>query len=596
MTPFTKSRVIAAAVVLMLGLAACNSSNSPTGTATSSAGEGTPARGGTLNLLGKDDIDHMDPNISYYTIGAQSLRLWSRQLYTFPATPGKVTAPVPDLATGPAVISADGLTVSVTIRKGAQWDTTPARQVSAADVVRGFKRTCNPVQPFGGLPDFEELIAGFSDFCAGFAKVKTTATAIAAYQNSTDLPGVKVGADPLTVVFTLLHPAAYFPSMLTMTALCPVPAEYDAYLPDSPELAQHVIADGPYKVASYTATKSLTYVRNPAWVASSDPVRKAYVDKVVINETISQESAQQQLQTGTPTADMEFNDFPPPSQLPALIASKDPLLNLGETDSSNPYLVFNYLSPNNGGAMAKLPFRQALEYAISRTQLIQDAGGPTINPPLYQVLPKGIVGGTPSPDLYPYNVAKSKQLLASIGAGGVSVKILYDPAIAAIKKNFATLQQNLQLAGITAIGVPVAQSEIYAKYLPVPATAKRGVWDITFAGWGPDWYGNSALSYFKPLFGGKGSFPPGGSNFGFYDSAATNALIDQAQNAKTVAEGAALWHQADQQVMKDAAFFPIDSPLQANYHAKQVHGAVYVPALQNFDPANVWLDPKVNGG
>ena len=39
-------------------------------------------------------------------------------------------------------------------------------------------------------------------------------------------------------------------------------AEYDAYLPDSPELAQHVIADGPYKVASYTATKSLTYVRN----------------------------------------------------------------------------------------------------------------------------------------------------------------------------------------------------------------------------------------------------------------------------------------------------------------------------------------------
>jgi peptide/nickel transport system substrate-binding protein len=597
MTPFTKPRVITAAVVLMLGLAACNTSSSATGGSTSSSNEGTPVRGGTLNMLGKGDVDHMDPNISYYTIGAQSLRLWSRQLYTFPATPGKVTTAVPDLATGPVQVSADGLTVTVSIRKGAQWDTSPARQVTAADVVRGFKRTCNPVQPFGGLPDYQDLISGFSTFCAGFAKVKPTAAAIAAYQNSTDLPGVKVGADPLTVVFTLNHPASYFQGMLTMTALAPAPAEYDAYAPDSPELAQHLIADGPYKVTSYSATKNITFARNPAWVASSDPVRKAYVDKIVINETVSQESAQQQLQTGTPSADMEFDDFPIAAQLPALIAAKDPLLNLGETDSNNPYLVFNTVSPNNGGAMAKVEFRQALEYAINRTQLIQDRGGPTVNPPLAQVLPKGIVGGTQSPDMYPYDVAKSKQLLQQAGVpAGTAVKILYDPSNAGVKKNFATLQQNLQQVGLKAVGVATPQADIYGKIYPVPATAKRGVWDIGFAGWGPDWYGDGALSYFNPLLSGKKSFPPGGSNFGYYDDPATNALIDQAQKAKTQAEAAALWHQADQQVMKDAALFPINSPLQPNYRAKQVNGAVYVPSLQNFDPANVWLEPKVNGG
>ena len=43
--------------------------------------------------------------------------------------------------------------------------------------------------------------------------------------------------------------------------------------------------------------------------------------------------------------------------------------------------------------------------------------------------------------------------------------------------------------------------------------------------------------------------------------------------------------------MEDAAFFPITNPKQANYHATQVHNAIYVPAMQNFDPANVWLDP-----
>ena len=47
--------------------------------------------------------------------------------------------------------------------------------------------------------------------------------------------------------------------------------------------------------------------------------------------------------------------------------------------------------------------------------------------------------------------------------------------------------------------------------------------------------------------------------------------------------------------MADAAFFPVTNPQQPNYHAKQVHNAVYLPALQNFDPANVWLDPASSG-
>ena len=48
--------------------------------------------------------------------------------------------------------------------------------------------------------------------------------------------------------------------------------------------------------------------------------------------------------------------------------------------------------------------------------------------------------------------------------------------------------------------------------------------------------------------------------------------------------------------MKDAAFFPITNPISANYHAAQVHNAVYIPAFQNFDPANVWLAAGKQGG
>ena len=97
-------------------------------------------------------------------------------------------------------------------------------------------------------------------------------------------------------------------------------------------------------------------------------------------------------------------------------------------------------------------------------------------------------------------------------------------------------------------------------------------------------------------FSGEPSFPPVGSNFGFYDSSATNDLIQQAMAAPSSSEASDLWAQADEQVMKDAPFFPITQPVQANYHAEQVHNAVYVEAFQNFDPANVWLSEDKQGG
>lgn len=593
--------VVAAIATLGLGLSACSAGSGASGakgsgTAQATANEGTPQKGGTLNMLGSGDVDYMDPNITYYSIGYLGMRPWSRQLYTYPADPANATKAVPDLATDLPKVSADGLTATMTIREGAQWNTSPARQVTASDFVRGVKRTCNPAQPFGGLPDYLDLIAGFKQFCDGFAKIKPNAAAFAQYIDGTDVPGLKAGSDDRTITMTLTHPAAFLADMLTLPAFSPSPKEYDAYLPASAELAQHTISNGPYQIASYAPTKRIEYTRNPAWKAETDPVRKAWVDKIVIDQTVSQESTQQQLETGTPGADMEFDNFPPPSQLPGLISSKDPQLNLGFTASSNPYVVFNFTSPNNGKAMSDLKFRQALMYGINRQNIIQALGGPKVSPPLTHVLPESILGGKPDFDPYPYDVAKAKQLLAESGKSNVTLKFLYRNASQGSSKAFATIQQDLKQIGVTVVGVPSPNADFYTKYLQVPSVASRGVWDLSLAGWGADWYGNGALSFFNPLYSGKPSFPPIGSNFGFYDSEKTNALIAQAVSAKTEDEAGQLWHQADQQVMADAAFFPITQPIQPNYRAKQVKGAVYVPAIQNFDPVNVWLDPAKNGG
>ena len=412
-----RSTLVTVVAVAGLTLAACSSGDGGSGSTDNEGSTGgtdqaeetaEPVAGGTLNMLGSGDVDYMDPNISYYSIGYLALRPWSRQLFTYPADPDHNTEAVPDLATElPTTdnggLSEDGLTYTITLRNDAKWNTDPARAVTAQDVVRGVKRTCNPAQPFGGLPNYETLIQGFQEFCDGYAQIDDTTdpAALADYANNHDVAGLQA-TDDQTVVFTLTHPAAYFVDMLTMPAFSPAPEEYDAYVPASAELAQHTLSDGPYQIESYNPTKKIVFTRNPAWEASSDPVRNAYVDKIVIDETVTQDSTQQQLQTGTASADMEFDNFPPPSQLPGLIAKDDPNLNIGPTSSSNPYLVFNTVSPNNDGALTDPQVRQALSYAIDRDALVQVLGGKAVNAPLSQVLPMLSsmgVGSFPQPSL-----------------------------------------------------------------------------------------------------------------------------------------------------------------------------------------------------
>lgn len=595
-----RSASIAALCALALTATACGSGGSSSG---GSADAGKAVKGGTLNLLGTGDVDYMDPNISYYSLGSFSQRLWSRQLFANPAEKSSVTEAVPDLAaempsTDNGGISADGLTYTIKLRDGAAWNSKPERAVTAADVVRGVKRTCNPVQPFGGTPDFATLFVGYAPFCASFAKVAQNPKAIGDFIESNNIPGVSA-KDDKTVVFKLTRPAAYLPAMMTMGAFSPAPIEFNKYLPASTELGKNTLSDGPYQVESWSPTKSIVYTRNPAWKASSDPIRKAYVDKIVVNETVTQESAQQQLETGTPNADMAFGTFPPPTRVPGLQATKDPNLNIGETASSNPYIVFNTVSPNQKGALAKLQVRQALEYAINRDNIVQVLGGKQINQPLTGVIPDSLPSGAASDiNLYKYDPAKAKQLLAAAGfPNGLTLKFLYRNSSEGQAKTFQTVKQDLTKAGITVQGVPSPDADFYTKYLQVPGVAKRGVWDLALAGWGADWYGTGGeLSFFQPLFSGKPSFPPTGSNFGLYDSASTNGLINQAVAAKTSDESQSLFAKADEQVMKDAAFFPITSPKQANYKASQVHNAIYLPTIQNFDPANVWLDKDKQGG
>jgi peptide/nickel transport system substrate-binding protein len=541
-------------------------------------------------MLGTGDVDFMDPNVSYYAVGYLGLRMWSRQLYTYPAIDGQTTTAVPDLATGEPVVTNGGTTYSVTIRSGVMWNTTPPRPVTGADFVLGVKRSCNPVQSFGGQPDFSALIAGYATFCTAFQKVPGTVAAIKQYIDSNQISGIQVSpSDPQTIIFTLTHPASYFQDMLSLPVFSPAPVEFLNYLPGSNDLAQHTISDGPYEVQSYDPAKSIVFVRNPVWSAATDPIRKAYVNQIDVTETGNQNENQQEILTNTPQADMEWDSYTPPNDVPQLLASKSPNFYMQTEYSSNPYIIFNAGSPNNNKALANVQVRQALSYALNRTHLIQDTGGPQVAPALTHVLPPGIVGASPDFDLYPNNPAKAKQMLAAAGfPNGLTLKFLYRPASDTSAKMFQTIQADLATIGVKVTGVGVPNADFYTKYLEVPTQAQQGVWDLSLAGWSPDWYGDAAISFFEPLFDGR-VLPPVSSDFGLFNDPAVNAIIDKANAAPTESAAAALWHQADMQVMQDAAIYPITSPNQPEVHGTQVHNCVYMAVYEQCDPTNVWL-------
>ena len=229
--PRAYAAVVGAVALTMLAAACSSSSTSGSGSSSTgpqaltagfqalNPGSGAPQRGGTLNMIGVSDVNYMDYDIAYYSTDYQVMRMTVRQLYSWPAVPGHTTTPAPDLATAMPVVSDNGLKQTVTIRSGVMWNTSPPRPVTAADVVRGIKRACNPSPvSFGGMADFEATIKGLTAFCAGYpAAAASNAAAMKKYIEGHNVSGITTSGN--TITFTLTRPAPWLVGAMTLRAV-----------------------------------------------------------------------------------------------------------------------------------------------------------------------------------------------------------------------------------------------------------------------------------------------------------------------------------------------------------------------------------------
>ncbi|MCL8000422.1 ABC transporter substrate-binding protein [Brucella sp. 21LCYQ03] len=550
-----------------------------------------PQTGGTLRILGTADVDHFDPTSAALVSTNNFMRAVSRQLISYEASTDEALRIEPrgDLVVDVPQPTNDGLTYSFTLRDGVAWNTPSGpRAITAQDFERGVKRMCNPALGSAALTYYVDLIKGMRSFCDGFAKVEPTVDAMKNYIENNDIEGIEA-PDDKTIVIHLTEKAGDFVYMLSLPTSAPAPVEVLDYMPDGPDYRSNFIASGPYTIASYQPDSSIQLVRNPAWKAESDTLRKAYVDEIELTFGIQPDAAIQQLQAGD--ADMTYDIVIPPATLHLLSSTGDEKLMtiaVGRTA----FIFVNSTSDNNNGALKDLRVRQALNYALDKAAIVQQMGGSTVAQPQNGIFGPGVLGYHDF-DLYPTEGAKgdpekAKALLAEAGfPDGIKLKMPYrnqnaEPAIA------QTIQASMKKAGIELELIPVAPADYYSKFMTNERNTKEGNWDIAPVGWSPDWVGGAARSVFQPQFTYNGTHQT--YNYTDYNNPEANKIAQEAINATSSDEAGRLWAQVDELVMKDVPVIPYVSENVVLYHSD---------AVQNFQPyaigaqgdwTNVWLD------
>ncbi|MEM5584738.1 ABC transporter substrate-binding protein [Roseibium sp. AS2] len=574
-------------------------------------GNTAPETGGVLELLGPGGPDHIDTASAYYATSGQILRALTRQLFAYPATHDlsdavKAFTPAADIAetiptTENGGISADGRVVTIKLREGVRWDTTPPREVTAEDIIRGLKRLPNPVSSAGALHYFTSTIDGYADYAAAYEAAfegkPATAAGLADFQNSHEIAGLEA-LDDKTLRVTLVTPANDILNILAMGFASPAPVEYDAYLPDSPEMRANHVSNGPYRFASSPDDpEEIRLERNPAWLQDSDPIRQQNLDGIRIR--IKRETPETlRGMIDRSEADLAWSFTVVSWAKPEPERIEFPRSYPGF--ALNPYLVFNMHSQNAGGAIGNLNVRQAIAYAVDKVAIsdILSVMQGVPNKPLHSAIPPGSTGHRPF-NPYPSegdrgDREKARELLSEAGYGD-GIELI--AAVRDVKLHLdvmGSVARDLEACGIRLRFEKYSQADYYGSFLSTPDNARSSRWDIAEPGWTPDWFGNNGRSIVQPMF--QTNNKPGTTNYGGYSNPDVDRMIAEALRESDLEKAEALWHEIDIALMKDLPIVPIlaFAAMTSRYHSPRVRNAVHVPQIEFFDITNLWLDRRMS--
>jgi peptide/nickel transport system substrate-binding protein len=545
----------ALAVATAFGVAACggssgtggtsNTSNTSTyGAANTAVVNPSTATGGTFTYNLSSTPDSTDPQNTYYAFMWNFVRTYTMQLMTYKSCPGTCgLSLVPDLATAPGQVSANGLVWTYHIQPNVKFET--GQVVTSQDIKYGVERTyAKSVLPNG--PSYFQIL---------LADPKYPGPYVDRAKNIMGLTSITT-PNATTIQFHLQHPFADFNYVVAIAQTSPVPPAADTGAKGGANYQLHPISTGPYMFQSYTLNKQLTLVKNPNWNPATDPQAKQLVNKIVLNMNVNANTIDNNLLANYADIDMDGTGVQTAARSKILT---NPTLKNSADDALSGFLWFAYI---NSKVIPNVHCREAIEYAADKVTLQDAYGGPLVGGTIAStIMPPNIVGYQKFDD---YNAtsdpngdaAAAKTQLGLCGkAGGFSTDIAYRSDRPKEVAAATALQQALSQVGIKTTLAGFPSGKYYTDFAGSPAYVHTHDLGISFGGWAADWPDGFGFLYY--LSDGTTIAPAGNTNIAEINTPGINNLFNQAAGQNNATARNAIWPEIDHQIMGGAYMLPI---------------------------------------
>ena len=521
--------LIAATTASVLLLAGCSAGGGEAGQGSQGSGSGEAQTGGTVHMLQNADFSYLDPSRGFDGGVNAFYRLIYRGLTMQAAGDAEdPNAIVPDLAESLGEVSEDGLTWTYTLKDDIFFDDgTP---ITSAEMKFGISRTWDP-QVGIGSPYLRQTIAAPEGYQGPYV--------------SGDLPTIET-PDDKTIVFHLKKPFPEFDNVLAQPNAVPFPEGTGA----GDEFIKDVIASGPYTLAEYTPGSLIRLERNEYWDESTDEVRKAYPDEWEFEIGIDGATIDERMIAGQGDDKDAISGTIGAASLPRIQTPE-----LQERAITADAYCTTYMGLNT----TKAPFddvkvRDAINWAIDRSALVNASGGTQLADPAYSIIPP-TVSSFKDFNLWETegdkgDADKAQELLAEAGlADGFefTLDIRSQPLMQAQAE---AIQEALKKIGVT-VNLNVIETSVYYETIGTPSQQH----DAAITGWCPDW-ASSASTIIPPLFDGRNITEKGNSNLAQINDPTINARIDEI-GALPADEAVSAWGDLDEELMGLSPIAPL---------------------------------------
>jgi oligopeptide transport system substrate-binding protein len=456
---------------------------------------------------------------------------------------------VPDIAESYDV-SDDGLVYTFKLRDDAVFQ--DGKPIRAEDFKWSFERACNPAIGSTTADTYLGDVVGCRDKLQNKAK---------------EVKGVEV-IDDLTLRLTVDEPKGFFPAKMTYPT---------AYVLDrenvesgGAEWFKQANGSGPFKLAEYAPEKNTIVLdRNENFYGDPKPTleRIIYLISAPINPMSGYEAGLSSLGA---SAGVTYDAIP--LSISDLSRATDPNNPLSIEFVSAPTLSVSYVGFN----VKKPPFddpkiRQAFNLALDKRRMVKLVFQDTV-PVANGIVPPDMPGYE-NPDLsdYEFDPERARALIAESSYGDVT--------------ELPDITLNVPGEGSEAGPIVETIVESYKKNLGVDISVEQTPWteflaDLSKAdmpyqmyslGWVADY--PDPQDFLEVLFHSSSS-----QNQGGYSNPKVDALLDRARGAQDPKERLALYQQAEQMILDDAAWIPLYFSVE-NWLVKPYVQGFWIPPL-----------------